>query len=147
GEEVALGQADADMAGRYMITYLPGDEHGPALTLLVQAGERDVTEGALPCPAPPVARADPRLAHWAALPTVELARLRTALEPALAGANAGRLSDRDLETVACAATVSPEQVQAYAAATRLSTLADAPVELGYGLAREGIPLDPVGLLR
>ena len=37
GEELALGQADTDMAGRYMITYPPGRGHGPALILLGQA--------------------------------------------------------------------------------------------------------------
>ena len=147
GEEETLGDAVTDVAGRYTIRYLPGDGHSLAAELLVRVDGRAVTEVALPCPAPRLARVGLQLSGWEALSTVELAVLRAELDRTLGGADPATLTEPQLGTLACAAGVPLEQIQAHAAASRLGKLVEAPLEFGYGLAREGVALDPAGLLR
>ena len=147
GEEETLGNAVTDVAGRYTIRYLPGDGRSAAADRLVRVDGRAVTEVALPCPAPRLARVDLQLSGWEALHTVELAVLRAELDRTLGGADPAALTEPQLGTLACAAGVPLEQIQAHAAASRLRKLVDAPLEFGYGLAREGVALDPAGLLR
>ena len=147
GEEETLGATETDVAGRYTIRYQPWDGHGPVVELLVRVGEREVTEVSVPCPAPRLARVDLQLSGWDALDAVELAVLGAELERALSGADPTALTEQQLGILACAASVSMEQVQAHVAASRLRKLVEVPLEFGYGLAREGVPLDPVGLLR
>ncbi|HVK20805.1 MAG TPA: hypothetical protein VM677_05545, partial [Actinokineospora sp.] len=148
GERSTLAEAVAAPTGRYLVVYSRGDEQarpGRAIQLVVRA-EDTAAEAPVPCPAPRVAVVDLAAADWRARRGIELDEVAAVLDPALAGANPADLGDDDARALACALDLPAERVLAFVGATRLARTVGGPIDVGYGLARMGVALDPAGLL-
>ncbi|WP_063043904.1 Tc toxin subunit A-related protein [Nocardia pseudovaccinii] len=77
----------------------------------------------------------------------EYARLLAAVTPLLDGVSIGGLDDADSRSLAQATRFEDGQVEALVGATRAAEETGLPAELFYGVARRGLPGDPLALGR
>ncbi|MEV0712713.1 neuraminidase-like domain-containing protein [Nocardia aurea] len=152
GERDVLDETTSSRHGGYTIRYRRPDvsEAGGSIELVVQVfGSSELpVEVTVPCPVPTVAvvevviSADP-VRHR----TVEFTELRTGLRPVLDGVELSGLDVATIQRISCDIGLEADHLAAAVTAATLPATANERLDLGYALARSGIELDAVGLLR